>query len=146
IFDPQRATELQTRLQLLVLDDLFGTTANQIEGGLNVGHGFLCAVGRCARKVAFRDVKVKDQSIVRSSRNVSQPRATIDIDGACKGPLCYAASTRNAIVSETNPPPQHANRIASQDPPRRPALTPEFKRSLRNQTWTFIRNVAAAPR
>lgn len=49
-------------------------------------------------------------------------------------------------MSETNPPPQHANRIASQDPLRRPALTPELKRSLRNQTWTFIRNVAAAPR
>ena len=48
-------------------------------------------------------------------------------------------------MSETNPPPQHANRIASQDPIRRHALTPELKRSLRNQTWTFIRKVAAAP-
>lgn len=49
-------------------------------------------------------------------------------------------------MSETNPPPQHANHIASQESLRRSALTSEFKRSLRNQTWTFIRNVAAAPR
>ena len=49
-------------------------------------------------------------------------------------------------MSETNPPPQHANHIASQESLRRSALTSEFKRSLRNQTWTFIRNVAAVPR
>lgn len=48
-------------------------------------------------------------------------------------------------MSETNPPPQHANHIASQNPVRRQAITPQLKRSLRNQTWTFIRKVATAP-
>lgn len=49
-------------------------------------------------------------------------------------------------MSETNPPPQHANPIASQDPIRRDELAAQLKRSLRKQTWTFIRNVATAPR
>ncbi len=49
-------------------------------------------------------------------------------------------------MSETNPPPQHANRIASQDPVRRHMLPKKLKRNLRSQTWPFIRSFATAPR
>jgi murein DD-endopeptidase MepM/ murein hydrolase activator NlpD len=74
-----------------------------------------------------------------------QTRVTIDIDGTREGPLWYAASTRNAIVSETNPPPQNANHIASRISLRQHARRQYLGFYLRNQTWTFLRSVAASP-
>ena len=74
-----------------------------------------------------------------------QTRATIDIDDARTRPLWYAASSRNAIVTQTNPPSQNARRIALRLALRRRARRQHFNFYLRNQTWTFLRNVAAAP-
>jgi murein DD-endopeptidase MepM/ murein hydrolase activator NlpD len=74
-----------------------------------------------------------------------QTRVTIDIDGAREGPLWYAATTRNAIVIEPNPTPQKAHQIARRLAARRQARRKHLKFYLRNQTWTFLRSVAAAP-
>ena len=74
-----------------------------------------------------------------------QTRVTIDIDGACKGPLWYVASRRNAIVTETTPPSQDANRIARRLAVRGRARRQKLKSYLRNHTWTFLRGVAVAP-
>ena len=74
-----------------------------------------------------------------------QPLATVDIDGGCNTPLWYAACPWNAIVSETNPPPQNANPDMSRAPLRQHARRQHIKTYLRNQTWTFLRNVAVAP-
>lgn len=69
----------------------------------------------------------------------------IDIDGALEGPLWYAAGPWNAIVSETNPPQQNEDRDTGGLSLREPARRQHFKFYLRNQTWSFLRNVAAAP-
>lgn len=74
-----------------------------------------------------------------------QTRVTIDIDGTCKGPLWYVASRRNAIVTETTPPSQDANRIARRLAVRGRARRQKLKSYLRNHTWTFLRGVAVAP-
>jgi murein DD-endopeptidase MepM/ murein hydrolase activator NlpD len=48
-------------------------------------------------------------------------------------------------VTETNPPTQNAKRIARRLALRRRAQRQHFNFYLRNQTWTFLQNVAAAP-
>lgn len=55
------------------------------------------------------------------------------------------ASSRNAIVTETSPPPSEARRDARRLALRRRAQRQHFDFYLRNQTWTFLQNVAAAP-
>ena len=74
-----------------------------------------------------------------------QTRVTIGVDGAREGPLWYAATTRNAIVIEPNPTQQNAHKIARRLAARRQARRKHLKFYLRNQTWTFLRSVAAAP-
>lgn len=74
-----------------------------------------------------------------------QTRAIIDVDARVQRPLWYAASPRNAIVSETNLPPVNQNRVAGGLTLRQPARRQHLKFYLRNQTRTFLRNVAASP-
>jgi murein DD-endopeptidase MepM/ murein hydrolase activator NlpD len=83
--------------------------------------------------------------IIRYSRNVLQTRASIEIDAALDTPLWYVASSRNAIVTETSPPNPNARRHARRLALRRRAQRQHFHFYLRNQTWTFLQNVAAAP-
>ncbi len=52
------------------------------------------------------------------------------------------ASSRNAIVTETNPPSRRNDRRLAL---RRRAQRQHFNFYLRNQTWTFLQNVATAP-
>ena len=72
-------------------------------------------------------------------------RASFCIDATCKRPLWYDASTRKVIVIETNPPTQHARQLARRLAVRRRARRQHLKFYLRNHSWTFLRNVAAAP-
>ena len=48
-------------------------------------------------------------------------------------------------MTETSPPIQNAKRIARRLALRRRAQRRHFNFYLRNQTWTFMQNVAAAP-